>query len=495
LILSLDLNSTGLNFIAGPASRDILDYLLRTLEESDQRSGLVPGSLGFDPIGQLTVTGGFYQSAEEDFREADNLLLTAENELSRFRVISLNSHLFSDSGASLVQELAFGIAMAAEYLTRLTGMGHSIADITRHMQWNMGVGSAYFLEIAKIRAARLLFSGLQSAFDNNLSKCSPVFIHCQTTDWNKTLYDPHVNLLRVTAEAMAATLGGCNSLLVKPHDSWYSEPGEFSERIARNVQIILKEESYFDKVVDPSGGSYYIESLTNSLVENAWQLFLRIDERGGYVKAFTEGFIQEELGKTVSRRMEMISSRREVLVGTNQYPDFRESILEHVHPDIAFPQTAYNQNRIAEPLKHGRAAEGFEKLRLAVEKEPGRRPKVFMLTYGNLTMRLARSQFSCNFFACAGYEVIDNLGFCSVRDGVEAALAAKSDIIVVCSSDDEYLQIVPEVADLAGKKAIVVVAGAPACEEELRQKGITEFIHVRSNVLDTLKHYHSKLGI
>jgi methylmalonyl-CoA mutase len=495
LITGIDSSKTSLNFIAGDTSHDILDYLLKVLEESGLPSSQIAGSLGYDPLGQLTVSGGFYQSAGEDFNEADKILLTAENELPGFRVLNVSSNLFSNCGASLVQELAFGLAMAAEYFTRLTDMGHSTVDIGRHLQWNLGVGPEYFMEIAKVRAARLLFSGLLGAFDSDQSKYPPVFIHSITTDWNKTLYDPNVNLLRLTTEAMAAILGGCNSLLVKPYDSWYREPGDFSERIARNIQIILKEESYFDKVVDPSAGSYYIESLTNSLVESAWQLFLRVDERGGYVKAFTEGFIQEEIVKTVSRRSEMVASRKEVLVGTNQYPDFHEKILDQVNPEIAFRKAAENHKRLAEPLIHGRAAEGFEKLRLANEKNPAGRPKVFMLTFGNLAMRLARSQFSCNFFACAGYEVIDNLGFLTAGAGVEAAFAAKADIIVVCSSDEEYPLVAPEVAALAQGKAIVVVAGAPACMEELRQKGITEFIHVRSNVLETLQHFQARLGI
>jgi methylmalonyl-CoA mutase len=142
-----------------------------------------------------------------------------------------------------------------------------------------------------------------------------------------------------------------------------------------------------------------------------------------------------------------------------------------------------------------RAAAEFEKLRLSTEKHKGPRPRVFMLTYGNLAMRLARSQFSGNFFACAGYEVIDNLGCKSAKEGVDAALEAKADVIVVCSSDDEYAEIAPAVAELVKGRAIVVVAGAPANMEELKQKGITEFIHIRSNVLETLKNFNRKLGI
>lgn len=486
---------TSLNFIAGEAAPDIMDHLLKALDEQGEQITHIQGSLEYDPLGQLTATGRYYRSAEEDFEEADRLLLAAENELPGFRVLLVSSNLFGNSGASAVQELAFGLAMAAEYLSTMTDAGHSVSEISRHLQWNLSVGSNYFLEIAKVRAARLLYSALINAYDNSPSNHAPVFIHSITTDWNKTLYDSNVNMLRLTTEAMAAVLGGCNSLLVKPYDSWYREPGDFSERIARNIQIILKEESYFDKVIDPGAGSYYIESLTDSLAEGAWQLFLKVDEYGSYGKAFMKGFVQEEIRKTVTRRSEMVSSRKEILVGTNQYPHFHEKILDQVSPDIAFRKVTADHDRVAEPLMPARAGEGFEKLRFAVEKHPRGRPKVFMLTCGNRAMRLARSQFSCNFFACAGYEVIDNLGFKTAGEGVEAALQSRADIIVVCSSDEEYIQLAPQVFDLTGDKAIVVVAGAPACMEELKQKGISEFIHVRSNVLETLKHFHVRLGI
>ena len=384
--------------------------------------------------------------------------------------------------------------MISDYLVHLTDEEHTAADITKHMQWNLGVGSDYFLEIARIRAARMLFSALVSGFDKT-SEISPVYIHSITTTWNKTLYDPNVNMLRLTTEAMAAILGGCNSLVVRPFDSTYNEPGDFSERLARNIQIILKEESYFSKVVDPAAGSYYIESLTDSLIQNAWELFLKIDDQGGFIKSFTSGFITEEVNKTAKLRFGMVASRREILLGTNQYPNLNESINGCITEEIAFPEPWENSYKIADPVRTGRAASEFEKLRLATERHKGHRPRVFMLTYGNLAMRLARSQFSGNFFTCAGYEVIDNLGFKTAREGVDAAFAAQSDIIVVCSSDDEYAQIAPEVAELAKDKAIVVVAGAPASMEELKQKGISEFIHLRSNVLETLKGFHSKLGI
>jgi methylmalonyl-CoA mutase len=494
MISGIDLTKTPVSFLVADTAPQILDYLLKALDDLKVSRSDFKGSLEFDPLGHLASTGGFYNSEEDDMQNAAKLLSVATEELPGLRVMAVNSHLFSDAGVSAVQELAYGLAMMADYLVRYTNEEHNVTVIAKHLQWNIGTGADYFIEIAKIRAARMLFSALLSGFDSKAIDSS-VFIHSITTKWNKTLYDPNVNLLRLTTEAMSATLGGCDSLLVRPFDSTYNEPTDFSERLARNIQIILKEESYFNKVVDPSAGSYYIESLTNSLIENAWDLFLTIDDQGGFIKSFAQGIISSEVKKSADRRTEMVASRREILLGTNQYPNMNESVSGCIAEDIAFPEAGTNDKQIAKPIFTTRAAAEFEKLRLAVEQRKEARPKVFMLTYGNLAIRLARSQFSTNFFACAGYEIIDNLGFKTAKDGVDAALNAHANIIVICSSDDEYPEIAPAVAELAKDKAILVVAGTPPGMEELKQMGISEFIHLRSNVVETLKAFHHKLGI
>jgi methylmalonyl-CoA mutase len=494
LIAGFDVSRISLSFHTGKDPTDILDGLLKALTARSIQPDAFRGSLGYDPLGELISTGGFFRSEEEDFREAGDLLQAVKDKWPGFRILSVNSHLFSDSGASAVQELAFGLAMMAEYFTKMTNLGHDASDIARHIQWNIGTGSDYFMEIAKIRAARLLFSGLVSAYGIAQAKDAHIFIHCRTSDWNMTVYDSRVNMLRLTTGAMSAIIGGCDSLLVKPYDSCFREQSDFSGRIARNIQVILKEESYFDKVIDPAAGSYYVESLTDALVDQAWKLFLDVDDRGGFLKSYLNGYIIEEINKIISLRQGMVATRKEVLVGTNQYPDPGEKMLQQVDSDIAFRKVRDNNLQIASPLMPVRASMQFEEIRLAVESKD-KRPSAFMLTYGNLAMRLARSQFSCNFFACAGYEVTDNLGFSSIQEGVDAALKSGANIVVICSSDEEYQTIVPEISERVSGKAVVVVAGAPACMEELKQKGITEFIHIRSNILETLKHFNDVLGI
>lgn len=482
------------HFITKDTAPQILDFLIKALDELGIDRAGFKGSVEFDPLGNLAASGGYFTSEKDDMADAGKML-TRVQDIPNLRVLAVNSHFFNDTGATTVQELAYALSMTSAYMNVLTEQGHSVEAITRHMQWNLGIGSDYFMEIAKIRAARMLFAALATSYNNHEAINTSVFIHSITTKWNKTLYDPNVNMLRLTTEAMSASLGGCNSLLVEPFDTVYNEPSDFSERLARNIQIILKEESYFNRVVDPASGSYYIETLTNSLVEQAWNHFLQIEDQGGFMQAISSGTIQKEIEGTVQRRTEMVASRREVLLGTNQFPNVNETIEGCIAEDKAFPGEVINAGKVASPVIRKRAAMEFEKLRLAVEKHKAQRPKVFMLTYGSLAMRLARSQFSGNFFACGGYEIIDNHGFKTAEEGVKAAFDAKANIIVVCSSDEEYAEIAPAVADLVKDKAIVVVAGAPANMEELKQKGIHEFIHIRSNVLETLKGFHKKLGI
>lgn len=307
-----------------------------------------------------------------------------------------------------------------------------------------------------------------------------------------TIFDANVNMLRTQTEAMSATLGGVDSLTVLPYDIIFKTPDDFSERIARNQQLLLKEESHFDKITDPAAGSYYIETLTNEIAAQAWKLFLEVEDKGGFFEMVKSGEVQKAVKATAANRLKNVSSRREVLLGTNQFPNFTETASQKLEQKTCKScGCSSNDNGAIETLPCVRGAEEFETLRFATES--GKRPKVFMLTIGNLAMRLARAQFSSNFFACAGYEIIDNLGFKTVEEGVNAAMDKKADIVVLCSSDDEYAEYAPQAFEMLKDKAILVVAGAPASMDELKAKGIEHFIHVKSNVLDTLKGFNGKL--
>ena len=320
--------------------------------------------------------------------------------------------------------------------------------------------------------------------------------HAETSNFNLTLFDAHVNLLRTQTEAMSAAIAGVNSITVSPFDKAYETPDDFSERIARNQQLLLKEESHLNRIVDPAAGSYYIENLTVAIAKQAWNLFLSVEEAGGMLQAVKAGSIQEAVNQSNKARHEAVSKRKEILLGTNQYPNFNELAGDKRPLDgckkCGCGGEAHEEEGTLAKLETARAASEFEALRLETENS-GKRPKAFMLTIGNLAMRQARAQFSCNFLACVGYQVIDNLGFASVEEGIEAAMKAQADIVVICSSDDEYAEYaIPAFKALNGR-AMFIVAGAPACMEELKAAGIENFIHVRCNVLETLREYNSKL--
>ncbi|MDR0686715.1 MAG: methylmalonyl-CoA mutase family protein, partial [Dysgonamonadaceae bacterium] len=234
------------------------------------------------------------------------------------------------------------------------------------------------------------------------------------------------------------------------------------------------------------GGSYYIETLTSSIAHEAWKLFLETEEQDFY-KAVLEGKLQSDINASANKRFGLLAQRREILLGVNQYPNFSEKRTESIAQDAKKEIcTCGEKTDSITTLNSHRLSEAFETLRLSTDKR-NKTVIAFMLTIGNLAMRLARAQFSCNFLACAGYKVIDNLGFETVADGITAARQAKADIIVLCSSDDEYAAYAPEASKLVEGKEILIIAGAPACMEDLKSQGITNFINVRSNVLETLQ--------
>ncbi len=488
LLNNVVIQCIGLYFKSGQNTPEFVKYLSEVVEKRGLNKAEIVGASCFDPLGYLTLRGAWAESEEADFKSLAETVKYVNEALPNFRVISIDGQHFTNSGASSVQELAYSLSIAAEYMTKLTEAGLDAADVAHHMQLNLGVGTNYFMEIAKVRAARLLFTKLFEAY--GVDKC--ININSYTSSFQNTVYDPYVNVLRATTEAMAATIGGTDALVVKPFDEEFKANNKFSDRISRNIQVILKEESYFDKIADPSAGSYYIENLTDSVIDEAWKLFLEIDAKGGYLSALKEGVIQSDIEAVASKRSMNIAQRREILLGTNQFPNFNESIKNNVDTAILSKEIA-PEGDVVKTIKKFRGAEAFEALRLATENS-AKRPKAFMLTIGNLAFRKARATFSCNFFACAGYEVVDNLGFETAEAGVKAAEEAGADIIVVCSSDDEYAEIVPQVKELIGDKELVV-AGAPACMDDLKAKGIEHFIHVRSNVLETLQGFNTRLGI
>lgn len=416
-------------------------------------------------------------------------LIERTREYKHIRIVTVSASIFSNAGSTIVEELAFALSAGNDYLARLTDAGVDADTAARKLRFSFSVTSNYFMEIAKFRAARMLWANIVKGYAPAKNCACKMMIHARTADWNQTVYDPYVNMLRGTTEAMSATIAGVHSLEVTPFDAAFENPTEFSKRIARNVELLLKNESHFDQVVDPAGGSYYVENLTQSIAAEAWKLFLEIEEKGGYTAAYKAGFVKERIAASAAAKDKAIATRRQTLLGANQYPNFTEVADKAITAEAVTRKQAEGNT-----LAPYRGAMAFEEMRLHVDRS-GKQPKAFMLTCGSLAMARARAQFSCNFFGCAGIRVQDNTFFKSIEEGAKAALESKAEIVVVCAADDDYAEAAPKVKELLGGKAILVVAGAPACMPELEAQGITNFINVKSNVLETLKFYLKEMGI
>ena len=453
----------------------------------------VVGSIAFDPLKAMVMKG----------KDATSLLETAPKlievlkEYPQFRCIAVSSDALNNAGAYIVQELGYALAWGNEYLQQLTDAGVDVDLAAKNIKFDMGVSENYFMEIAKFRAARLLWAQIVKQYEPKCDCACKMIINATTSTYNQTLFDSYVNLLRSQTEAMSAALGSVHSMVVTPFDAPYEASTDFSERIARNQQLIIKEESHFDRIVDPGAGSYYIEHLTDALAQEAWKIFLKVEEEGGFLAAVKAGTIQDDINATNVKRHGDAAKRKEFLLGTNQFPNFTEKSEgkkalngTQRHKDS---KDGCCEEAAFKKIESTRLAADFEDLRIHTEET--KVPTDFMLTIGNLAMRQARAQFSCNFLACAGYKVIDNLGFKTVEEGVDAALEAKADIVVICSSDDEYAEYAIPAFKYLNGRAMFVVAGAPACMEDLKAAGIENYIHVKCNVLETLKEYNQKLGI
>lgn len=450
------------------------------------------GSIDFNPMRKALRHGKPFGG---NIAEMAKELIATVAPVEGLKVLPVNSYMLGNAGAYIYQELGYAMAWGAQWMTMLTDAGLDADTIARRIKFNMNVSSNYFMEIAKFRAARMLWAQIVKQYGPKDDDSCKIAVHAVTSRFNQTIYDAHVNLLRSQTEAMSAALAGVDSITVTPFDVPYKMPDDFSERIARNQQFLLKEESHLDKVVDPAGGSYYVETLTVNIAREAWKTFLDVEEKGGFLTCIDNDTIQAVIRETSAKRHTDVARRKEILLGTNQYPNVNEMAAEKILCDAGANSCGCSHSEEAEVaggLPNTRAASEFEALRLATEAASNR-PKVFMLTIGNLAMRLARAQFSGNFFGCAGYEIIDNNGFKTVEEGVDAALAKGADIVVLCSSDDEYAEYAPAAFRYLDGRAQFVVAGSPACTDELKAIGINDFVHVRCNVLDTLRDFNNRL--
>ncbi len=449
----------------------------------------------YDPFGTLLLCGELGCKKEELNSHFSKLTKSKSK-----HTIAVHGYYLRDAGAKIGQELAFSLSWGVDYLNRLLDLGLSLKEANDSIWFFMGVGSNYFFEIAKLRAHRILWAEILNAYEPGFGDENPTTIFSRTSEFQYTAYDPYVNMLRGTTAAMSAVLGGSDFVQVLPFDHNYSQKQELGKRIARNSQLLLRSESFFDKVEDPAKGSYYLETLTKKLISTVWTKFQTVEREGGFFVGIQSGKVQDEISETASKKRAALSSKKEILLGTNQYPLPTErhpeliTSLEHTKKLLEFGNPT-EFKRIT-PL---RLSYEFDRLRQMTDTHiaSGKKaPKVFLLTIGDLTMRKARASFSANFIGCLGYEIQDNLGFANIEEGVTKAKEFGADIVVLCSSDEEYtnhLQAFSEEMQRQLPNAWKILAGYP---KDLIQKaeslGIDDFIHMKRNTIEFMEKAQSK---
>ena len=545
----VDISAVPVFAAAGIAALPFTALLTAWLTKQGQPASALNGAILSDPISEWLRRGSLPVGLDKAYDDMAALTQWANKDKLRLRTVGVDAGLWAEAGASAVQELAFGLATGVQYLQALHGHKISADEAGPRFLFSYSLGSHFFMEIAKLRAARLLWARAIEAAGGG-AEAQRLVAHGRTTRWNKTVLDQHVNLLRTTTEAFAGVVGGCSGLQVGAFDECHRTPDEFSQRLARNIQIILAEECQLGRVVDPAGGSWYVETLTRQLAEKAWALFQDITRKGGMAAAIQAGYPQSLLEKTANDRLSAVESRRDGVIGTNLQPNLRERLpaagTPNARPIVARPQpnagarvalarltscdrsalptemqaafaqgaclgsvtAAIASNSAAAPavkkVTARRRAEPFEALRRRAEAflaKSGARPKVFLATMGPRKQHAARADFSSGFFGTGGFETIPNKGFETPEAAAEAAIKSGAPIVVLCSTDETYPTLVPPFAQAlkaAAKPPLIVLAGMPATPElqqQFKAAGVDEFIHVRANCAKLLATFQDKLGL
>ncbi len=508
------------------------------------------GCIGSDPLGELASKGTLPISLDQSYWEMAALTAYAIKKSPQLQTILVQGHPYHESGGSAVQEIAFSIATGIDYIRNLQKLGFELDEIAPRFRFSLSIGSNYFMEIAKLRSFRHLWAQIIKAFGGAPESAS-THIHSRTANWNKTLFDPYVNVLRGTTEAFSAIVGGCDGLHVSPFDQVIRTPDEQSRRIARNTQIILQEECDMTHVIDPAGGSSYIEWLTDQISQKAWELLQEIESKGGMAQALSAGIPQKMISAIAQKRDQNISRRKDVFVGTNMYANATEEPLAQSqetssdikkstapekqkddlpdllpllseNPDSRFLEAAIKSVKTGTtaedlgqvllsgktsapkitPLTVFRGAEKYEKLRLASKafgEKTGSPPTILQANIGPSRTYRMRADWTTSFFVAGGFNVLGDTDFKTPEDACNHFLDTKTQIVIITSTDDTYASIVSDMAKklkAAREDCIILVAGLPGDHEsEWRSAGVDDFVNVTVNNYETLQGLLNRIGV
>lgn len=499
----VDLSKLALFIDGGNEPAKVYDTVGKAIKELGGNDRAVAGAISVDPLGTLLLNGKLPKTLDALYAEMADVTKRSQ---AIFRTVGVNAVIYANAGATAVQELGYALATAVEYLRALTATGLDIDTAAQKIRFTLAMGGDFFMSLAKVRALRTLWANIVKACGGNDESCK-AHIHATTTRWNKSALDVYVNMLRLTTEATAAVLANVESLSVEPFDVAARKPDDFSRRIAQNLHIILRDECQFDKVLDPAGGSPYVESLTSQLAEKAYALFQDVEKSGGMAAAVLAGTPQATVAAANAEKMKMLEQRRMTLVGVNVYANPVEKPLEK-RECCCSKKSGETAEKCcccevpavvsAPKLEQVRAAEPFEKMRNAVWNAE-KRPQIFLANMGPVRQHKARADFSTGFFDVGGFEILTNSGFKDVPAAAEAAIASGAEIVVVCSTDDTYPEIVPALTQAiksAKPQTQVVLAGYPTdFVEAFKAAGVDEFIHIKANCYAVNKALLAKVGI
>ncbi|ATB46631.1 methylmalonyl-CoA mutase family protein [Corallococcus macrosporus] len=471
-------------------------HLLDVAAQTGVARAALRGSLGVDPLGSLARTGALPGGLDATLAQAAPLVTSLRESAPGLRVLLVSTRAYADAGATSVHELAWAIATGIAYLRGLERAGVSPDVAARSIQFAMSVGGQFFPEIARLRAARLLWSKAVAACGGS-PEAQAMVLHARTASTTKTQRDPWVNILRATAESFAAVVGGADSVSTAPFDEPLGTPDASARRLARNTQLILRDESSLNRVADPAGGSYYLEQLTQDLARAAWAELRRIEALGGMEQALTSGDVTRVLTETRAAREKAVRTRKLPIVGVSEFPHLGEAPVQRESRAAATTPAASGPL----PLRPVRVAESFEALRDASDRHVtanGARPKAFLASLGTVAEHTTRSTWAANVLAAGGIEPADAHGFADVADAAERFAASGATLAVISGPDALYPEWVPALtAALKAKGArAVAVAGRPGDHEAaFRAAGVDAFLFAGADLFALLSSLHQQLGV
>ncbi|MBO0960824.1 methylmalonyl-CoA mutase subunit beta [Neobacillus sp. MM2021_6] len=444
------------------------------------------GYIGADPVALFAEDGLI---SEEFLKDWLKNIQQSSILFPNLRTILIDTVPYHNGGANGVQELGISLAEGVYYLEKLQEKGMELEEILGKMVFQFAIGGNFFMEIAKLRAARVLWNRITQLYSVN-EKSRGMMIAAETSSSTKTVHDPHVNLLRAGNEAFAAVIGGVQYLHVSPFDE-HSGATPFSERIARNVQLLLKEEAHLKKVIDPAGGSWYVEELTNLLAEKAWSFFQQIEASGGILEVLKTNWLQHEITSVYERRNLDIQTRKQSIVGTNVYANLDETVPSR---PLSREQSRFAGGVRIEAVTSKRLAEPFEELRSKakyLEGKFGSVPTVGMICLGELKQYKSRLDFMKGFFASGGINTVEGRPILTVEDARQFVTQQPVKYFCLCGTNDQYESLGHEI--LMGLKAELpertfYLAGLPEKENQARwmNEGIKQFIHLKSNCYEAI---------